>query len=185
MALGGDARSTNPQLRWPHHRAKGPRWQRRKQANPTGDAEASGRAVTKGFHLRSMKDAFGRPRQKQSFRKDCEIKLYPFSATISRRPDRSIGSGFLEACPRTCGKRPGPSARLRRRPPRRRPRLLSCGLAVLQKGGLWQQRYSCSFLLRLCCTCTSAKYKLHFFASYLEFFNCPRCRCYFDPTLNA
>ena len=111
MALGGDARSTNPQLRWPHHRAKGPRWQRRKQANPTGDAEASGRAVTKGFRLRSMKDAFGRPRQRQSFRKDCEIKLYPFSATISRRPDRSIGSGFLEACPRTCGKRPGPSAR--------------------------------------------------------------------------
>ena len=110
MALGGDARS-NPQLRWPRHRAKGPRWQRRKQANPTGDAEASGRAVTKGFRLRSMKDASGRPHQKQSFRKDCEIKLYPFSATISRRPDRSIGSGFLEACPRTCGKRPGPSAR--------------------------------------------------------------------------
>ena len=110
MALGGDARSTNPP-RWPRHRAKGPRWQRRKQANPTGDAEASGRAVTKGFRLRSMKDASGRPHQKQSFRKDCEIKLYPFSATISRRPDRSIGSGFLEACPRTCGKRPGPSAR--------------------------------------------------------------------------
>ena len=76
------------------------------------------------------------------------------------------------------GLRPEPSARLRRRPPPS-PRLLSCGLAVLQKGGLWQQQYSCSFLLRLCCTCTSAKYKLHFSASYLEFFNCPRCRCYF------